>query len=589
MHAHLSEPPPAVTDERAELPGAIDVVIARAMAKDPADRYQTAGDLVSETTEALKARDGGVLLRTFMIADVRGYTTFTREQGDERAAELAGRFAEVVRGVVSATRRCPSGAPRRRGAHRLLLRAPGDPRRGGVTGRVPGGGAPARDRRRPRCGGGRRSRGRLSGAALNLAARLCGKAAAGEVLASEAVTHMAAHVDGVAYTGLRTFDLKGFDEPVRAVRVVTDDELAAMPPARPEGERRGIRRRITGPGGGVRRDRAGGAGPATDLWQAPDAAPTSFRQGVAIIDQETHDVVAQVPIQDPVEGYFADGSFWFLNLEPLSFVQIDATTFRIVSRSLHRSRRWDRSLVDGPSLWVTDATDPVLWRMDIRTRREAAHYDYSAEGEGGLDGPAVGAGSIWTGVGRNILRVDPSTGAIQARIVGGSRDDPFDLLAPDVSYSQVTRMSFSDGALFIPSFQRLVRIDPSTNGVAYAAGTPTDVKFVTGGDGFGWATSEAGNSVFQVSPRGYKIGEFRRARDRRRSRSTGSASGSRTTTPRRSAGSMRRTGRPDRSRSAIPFRGSRRVPGWWHSPSAAVRGSWTGSRPSRRRAAAHVP
>ena len=36
-----------------------------------------------------------------MIADVREYTTFTREQGDERAAELAGRFAEIVRGVVS--------------------------------------------------------------------------------------------------------------------------------------------------------------------------------------------------------------------------------------------------------------------------------------------------------------------------------------------------------------------------------------------------------------------------------------------------------------------------------------------------------
>ena len=57
MHAHLSEPPPSVTDERAELPGAIDVVIARAMAKDPADRYQTAGDLVSETAEALKAKE----------------------------------------------------------------------------------------------------------------------------------------------------------------------------------------------------------------------------------------------------------------------------------------------------------------------------------------------------------------------------------------------------------------------------------------------------------------------------------------------------------------------------------------------------
>ena len=59
--------------------------------------------------------------------------------------------------------------------------------------------------------------------------------------------------------------------------------------------------------------------------------------------------------------------------------------------------------------------------MDIRTGREVIHYDYSAEGSGGLDGPAVGAGSIWTGVGRKILRVDPGSGAVQERIAGEGR------------------------------------------------------------------------------------------------------------------------------------------------------------------------
>ena len=85
MHAHLSEPPPSVTDERAELPGAIDVVIARAMAKDPADRYQSAGDLVSETAEALKRETAGRAPAHVHDRRRPGYTTFTREQGDERA------------------------------------------------------------------------------------------------------------------------------------------------------------------------------------------------------------------------------------------------------------------------------------------------------------------------------------------------------------------------------------------------------------------------------------------------------------------------------------------------------------------------
>src|SRR5262245_5989527 len=39
-------------------------------------------------------------IRTFLIADVRGYTLFTQERGDEAAAKLAARFAEVAREVV---------------------------------------------------------------------------------------------------------------------------------------------------------------------------------------------------------------------------------------------------------------------------------------------------------------------------------------------------------------------------------------------------------------------------------------------------------------------------------------------------------
>jgi len=41
-----------------------------------------------------------VEVRTFLIADIRGWTTFTQERGDEEAARLAGRLAEVTRSVV---------------------------------------------------------------------------------------------------------------------------------------------------------------------------------------------------------------------------------------------------------------------------------------------------------------------------------------------------------------------------------------------------------------------------------------------------------------------------------------------------------
>lgn len=52
--AHLSEPPPKVTDVVAGLPARLDDVIAKAMAKEPAARYQKATELAAAAAEALE-------------------------------------------------------------------------------------------------------------------------------------------------------------------------------------------------------------------------------------------------------------------------------------------------------------------------------------------------------------------------------------------------------------------------------------------------------------------------------------------------------------------------------------------------------
>ena len=41
-------------------------------------------------------------IRTFLIADVRGYTLFTQERGDEAAGKLAAKFADITREAVEA-------------------------------------------------------------------------------------------------------------------------------------------------------------------------------------------------------------------------------------------------------------------------------------------------------------------------------------------------------------------------------------------------------------------------------------------------------------------------------------------------------
>ena len=49
MYAHLQDPPPKPTESRSDLPPAIDAVMERAMAKDPAKRFETCREMIRAT------------------------------------------------------------------------------------------------------------------------------------------------------------------------------------------------------------------------------------------------------------------------------------------------------------------------------------------------------------------------------------------------------------------------------------------------------------------------------------------------------------------------------------------------------------
>jgi class 3 adenylate cyclase len=169
-------------------------------------------------------------VRTFLIADIRGYTRFTEEYGDEASARLSAKFSELVReggdlrgGTLievrgdealavfdSARQAIRAGMDlQRKFAHETD--ADSDlPLNVGIG--IDSGEAIALED------------GSFRGAALNVAARLCALAHGGEVLVTEGTGHLAGRLPGVRYIDRGRVHLKGIADPVRVVRVAPEEE-----------------------------------------------------------------------------------------------------------------------------------------------------------------------------------------------------------------------------------------------------------------------------------------------------------------------------------------------------------------------------
>lgn len=169
-------------------------------------------------------------VRTFLIADVRGYTRFTEEYGDEVAARLAAKFADVVQdgveargGTVVEIRGDEALAVFK--SARQAIRAAIDlqaqfdeetqadaelPLRVGIG--IDSGEAVALED------------GSYRGAALNIAARLCGRAHGGEVLISEGTSRLAGRLAGIRYVDRGRAHLKSVSEPVHTFQVYPEKE-----------------------------------------------------------------------------------------------------------------------------------------------------------------------------------------------------------------------------------------------------------------------------------------------------------------------------------------------------------------------------
>lgn len=187
------------------------------------------GGVPSRILHVVTASDTGA--RTFLIADVRGYSRYTDQYGDEAAALLAARFAEIVNDGVEAH---GGGIVEIRGdeglavfgSARQAIRAAIDlqdqfeeemvgedfPLRVGI-GIDSGEAVQLED-------------GSYRGAALNVAARLCARAHGGQTLVSEATSRLAGRLAGVAYNDRGRVRLKNIAEPVHILQVYSEREAS---------------------------------------------------------------------------------------------------------------------------------------------------------------------------------------------------------------------------------------------------------------------------------------------------------------------------------------------------------------------------
>jgi class 3 adenylate cyclase/tetratricopeptide (TPR) repeat protein len=191
-------------------------------------------EMVEAAQEQASLTEPTSVVRTFLIADVRGYTRFTQEHGDEAAAQLASKFASILREEVSARggqlvelrgdeALAAFGSARQALRTAIALQArfseetqqqPELPLRVGI-GLDAGEAVPVETGYR--------------GGALNLAARLSSLAGPNEVLASEGVIHLARRIAGIVYVERGSMPLKGFDHPVRVVQVLTESNGSPTP------------------------------------------------------------------------------------------------------------------------------------------------------------------------------------------------------------------------------------------------------------------------------------------------------------------------------------------------------------------------
>ena len=436
------------------------------------------------------AARGTAAIRTFLIADVRGYTRFTQQHGDEAAAALAAAFAGIVEAAVAAhdgdliELRGDEALVVFSSARQALLAAVAVQRRcrepGADGSSLPLGVGIGLDSGEavPLASGGYR------GGALNLAARLCSIAKPGQILASEAVVHLARHVPGIRFEVRRAERLKGIEGRVRMIELVPEIPLPPLPTVVPSSPSRGHKRATLAAALTVFTVIGVVVAVLFVGLRGASGNATIDADGAGLIDQHGH-LVGQVHVAGRPAGVAAGrNAVWVTDSSNGVLLRVDPR--------LQTCRRSDPGwlgplgvAVGGGSVWVANSEDGTVSQVDPSTDRVVATIRVG----NGPAGIAYGAGSVWVlnAIDATLFRIAPASGLVTAKILLGQ--DP-------------SRLTFGLGQVWVTSEESglLLRIDPKANSVVQAIPVGNGPVGVTTGNGAVWVANSPDRTLSRIDP-----------------------------------------------------------------------------------------
>ena len=432
-----------------------------------------------------KEARGPAAVRTFLIADVRGYTRFTQEQGDEAAAALAASFAAIVRSSVA---ELGGTLVELRGDEALVVfssardavRAAVDLQRRARTGTedvrpLPLGLGIGLD-----AGEAVPTEGGYRGGALNLAARLCSIAEPGQVYASQGVVHLARHVPGVRYAQPRAVRLKGIAERVQAVPVVPEVPLPPLSATKVPARRRRVAGAVVVAAGVA----VAAATVAYVLMRGDDVSTGIAANATALLDASGKRI-AEVPVTGRPSAVAAGaGAVWVADAVDGSVLRIDPEEQHVADR-IGVGRDPEAVVVGDGLVWVANSQDGTVSQINP----DKGNVVDTVRVGNGPTGLAFTPGAVWVvnELDATLSRVSSRTGQVVGTVPLG--ENP-------------TAIAAGLGAVWVTSEEAglLLRIDPASNSVSQTISVGNGPSGVAVGSGAVWVASAPDHAISRVDP-----------------------------------------------------------------------------------------